>query len=133
MSLIIEKDGYFVVNLYKNNKLKQHRVNIIVAQAFIPNPNNLPQVNHKDENKQNNRVDNLEWCTAKYNSNYGSRNERISKKINQYDLNGNFIKTWDSIIQVEKELNIFHSRIIEVCKNKRKQIGGYVWRYADEI
>lgn len=127
-----DKDGYMNVNLYKNSKIKQFKVSRLVAQAFIPNPNNLPQVNHKNEIKSDNCVDNLEWMTLIDNCNYGTRNTRISKKINQYDLDGNFIKTWNSIIQIERELNIFHSRIIEACKGQRKQIGGYKWRYADE-
>ena len=127
-----DKDGYMNVNLYKNAKIKQFKVSRLVAEAFIPNPNNLPQVNHKNEIKSDNCVDNLEWMTLIDNCNYGTRNARISKKINQYDLEGNFIKTWNSIIQIEREFNIFHSRIIEACKGQRKQIGGYKWRYADE-
>lgn len=132
LSLPKEKDGYLVVNLYKNNKGKQFRVHRLVAEVFIPNPNNFPEVNHKNEDKTDNKIENLEWCTPEYNCNYGNRNRKIRKRINQYDLEGNFIKTWDSIIQVERELNIFHSRIIEVCQGKRKQIGSYIWRYVDE-
>ena len=129
-----DKNGYLLVNLYdKDNKVKQFRTHRLIAETFIPNPNNLPEVNHIDENKQNNCIENLEWCTTRYNCNYGTRNERIRKKVCQYDLNGNYIKTWDSIIQVEKDLNIFHSRIIEVCKNKRNQIGGYIWKYESEV
>ena len=127
-----DKDGYKLVNLYKNKKIKQVRVHRLVGINFIPNPNNLPQINHKDEDKSNNIVSNLEWVSLIDNCNYGTRNQRISKRVNQYDLKGNFIRTWDSIIQIEKEMNIFHSRIIEACKGQRKQIGGYKWRYADE-
>lgn len=68
--------GYKRVYLYKNGIRKGFRVHRLVAQAFIPNPDNLPEVNHRDEDKLNNSVDNLEWCTAKYNSNYGTRNIR---------------------------------------------------------
>ena len=71
-----EKVGYLVVPLSCNGKLHLKKIHILVAEAFIPNPDNLPQVNHKDENKTNNNVDNLEWCTAKYNMNYGSIQER---------------------------------------------------------
>lgn len=73
--------GYLAVTLCKNSKLKHYYVHRLVAEAFIPNPNNLPQVNHKDENKSNNCVDNLEWCDDKYNTNYGTRNERHSMAI----------------------------------------------------
>ena len=73
----LDKDGYCVVTL----KRKQFKVHRLVAMTFIPNPNNLPQVNHKDENKTNNTVDNLEWCDAKYNINYGNRNEKTRNKL----------------------------------------------------
>ena len=70
------KDGYLLVSLCCNGKQNLRTVHRLVAQAFIPNPNNLPQVNHKDENKSNNRVDNLEWCDQAYNNLYGTRQER---------------------------------------------------------
>ena len=72
-----DKDGYLQVNLHCNGKQHQRKIHRLVAQAFLPNPDNLPQVNHRDEDKLNNRVENLEWCTAKYNSNYGSRKDRV--------------------------------------------------------
>lgn len=72
--------SYLYITLSQNKKRKTFRVHRLVAEAFIPNPNNLPQVNHKDENPSNNCVSNLEWCDARYNSNYGTRNERISEK-----------------------------------------------------
>ena len=75
------KNGYYSVKLSKSNICKKFLVHRLVAESFIPNPNNYPQVNHKDENKQNNYVDNLEWCTAKYNCNYGGHNEKLSKSL----------------------------------------------------
>lgn len=133
LSLFDDKDGYKLVNLYNNKKIKQFRVHILVANAFIPNPNELPQVNHIDGDKSNNFVDNLEWCDCLYNIHHALSKGLFRKtSVNQYDLDGNFIKKWDRIIQVERELNIFHSRIIEVCKGTRNQIGGYKWRYAKE-
>ena len=72
--------GYYYVGLYKDGKRKGYTIHRLVADAFIPNPNNLPCVNHKDESKINNNVENLEWCTHRYNSNYGCRNEKISAK-----------------------------------------------------
>lgn len=74
----MDRGGYKMVQLWKNNKKETCKVHRLVAQTFIPNPNNWPQVNHKDENKSNNHISNLEWCTQEYNSNYGTRNERIS-------------------------------------------------------
>lgn len=76
-----DRDGYKIVGLTKDKKLKQFKVHRVVAEAFIPNPNNLPCINHKDENPANNCVDNLEWCDSKYNNNYGTRNEKLSKSL----------------------------------------------------
>ena len=81
LKLIYDKDGYLLVNLYKNSKKKTYKVHRLVALAHIPNPNNYPQVNHKDENPSNNHISNLEWCTNKYNCNYGTKKERLSKKL----------------------------------------------------
>lgn len=81
MSLQDDGRGYLFTGLSKNGKRKFYKVHRLVAQAFIPNPDNLPEVNHKDENKHNNCVDNLEWCDVKYNRNYGTRNERIKNTI----------------------------------------------------
>ena len=79
MKTTFNDSGYEEIKLCKNNKYTQVFIHRLVAQAFIPNPNNLPFVNHKDENPRNNCADNLEWCTAKYNTNYGNRNKKISE------------------------------------------------------
>ena len=76
-----DKKGYLKIELRKENRRKIYFLHRLVAMCFIENKNNLPYVNHKDENKHNNRVENLEWCTCKYNNNYGTRNSRISKKM----------------------------------------------------
>lgn len=141
----IDKDGYYVVNLYKNSKFKHFRVSRLVAQTFISNPNNLPVVNHKDENKQNNCVDNLEWCTVAYNNAYGTKGKRpgekqknrlrytkSNRKIAQYDLHDNFIGTYKSIMTIAKKLNNDGTHIVDVCKGRRKTAYGYKWRYIDE-
>ena len=73
--------GYAEVALWKNSSRKMCRVHRLVAEAFIPNPNNLPQINHKDENKLNNRMDNLEWCTQAYNNIYGTRLDRVKQTL----------------------------------------------------
>ena len=80
LKLTKDKDGYLIVNLYKNNKSKTFKVHRLVAEVFLPNPYNLPQVNHKDENPQNNIVTNLEWCDRLYNVRYGTGIERQKKK-----------------------------------------------------
>ena len=125
-------DGYLNVALYKNAAAQHRLVHRLVSEAFIPNLENKPQVNHKDENKLNNCVNNLEWSTAKENSNYGSRNERLSRKILQYSKSGEFIREWQSAAEVERELNINHSNIADCCKDKRKSAGGFVWRYKEK-
>ena len=131
----IEKDGYFRISLTKNGIKKYYRLNRLVAQAFIPNPNNYPIVNHKDENKLNNNADNLEWCTQKYNVNYGNainkKKEKLSIKVNQYDLNGVFIKTWNSINDAIRYYNN-NTQICQCCKGKRNNVCGYLWKYADK-
>lgn len=128
--------GYRILILSKEGKQVCKKVHRLVAESFIPNPDNLPFVNHKDENKTNNCVDNLEWCTVKYNSNYGTATEKRlnnakkhSKPVLQFDLNGNFIKEWSSINLIEKELGYFSALIIGCCKQKYKQGYGYIWRY----
>lgn len=135
----LEKEGYYKCNLRKEGKNKSFWVHRLVAKAFVSNPNNYPCVNHKDENKLNNCFDNLEWCTNAYNNNYGNHNKRvskamknnfkISKEVNQYDINGKFIKKWISIKEAERQLKIRNSHICECCKNKCKTAGGFIWRY----
>ena len=94
--------GYIVYSLQISNKnvliKKGHR---LVAETFIPNPDNLPCVNHKDENPSNNKLDNLEWCTVEYNNNYGTRKEKLRKtsgiRVAQYTTDGKLIKIWNSL------------------------------------
>ena len=121
------------VSLYINGKQKRKLIHRLVAEAFIPNPNNLPQINHKDEKPNNNNVDNLEWCDNWYNSHYGKHIENVKekhyKKIVQYDKNMQFIKKWNSILSASIQNNIDSSSITKVCKGNRKTAGGYIWRY----
>lgn len=121
--------GYLYVALCKEGKIKYFRVHRLVASAFIPNSNNLFEVNHKDENPLNNRIDNLEWCDRKYNINYGTRIERIQKPILQFSKTGEFIKKWDSAIKVERVVGFYHSEISRCCKGKKKSAYGYKWCY----
>ena len=116
--------GYLQVDLYKNGTGRTVRVHRLVASAFLSNPQNLPQVNHKDEDKTNNSVDNLEWCDGKYNVNYSQ-----SKPIIQYDRLGNFIREWPSATKVYEETGIYQANISKCCSGKIKSAGGYIWRY----
>ena len=123
--------GYHRVNLCKDGKRKCYYIHRLVAEAFIPNPNNLSQVNHKDEDKSNNCVENLEWCDAKYNNNYGTRIERAAKKqsipIYCVELN----RTFKSQTEAAKELGLYNSNISSGIKGKIKTTGGYHFRYAE--
>ena len=126
----MSNSGYLQVCLYKNGKSKMKYIHKLVANTFLDNPKNYQIVNHKDENKINNKLSNLEFCNYEYNNRYGMafKNKLIS--INQYDINGNFLKKWESISQIEKELKINHSNIIACCKKKRNKAGGFIWEYA---
>ena len=132
LKTIKTKKGYEKVYLYKNNRVKHPTIHKLVAMAYIPNPYNLPQINHKDENKQNNSVNNLEWCTNNYNSNYGTRNKRMAKAKRKKVLCIELNRIFDSEKQAEKELGIGVSRISECCSGKNKTAGGYHWSYADK-
>lgn len=132
-------NGYLFVSLSKNNKIKQIMIHRLVAIAFLPNPEGLPEVNHKDECITNNTVDNLEWCTSKYNANYGTRNKRCFHKeqcrpVNQYTKDGVFIKHWDSLGDVYRTLDIDRSQVSAVCSHKKDFVtaGGFKWEYANE-
>lgn len=134
LSQCITRRGYLSVPFYNENGYrKQHSVHRLVCEAFLSNPNNLPEVNHKDEIKTNNCVDNLEWCDRKYNSNYGTSKKKISKAhskpVIQYTKDRYILKIWESAIQAEQELNIKH--ISECCKGGYKTAGGYKWQYVE--
>ena len=125
---------YYSVVLSKNGKTKNIRVHRLVAQAFLENPNNLPQINHKDENKLNNCVENLEWCSCKYNQNYGSRNTKRlhtkTRQITQYDLANNIIKTYYSLSEASRQCKLSLKAISRCALGKSKTSGGYKWRYT---
>lgn len=132
---INKRTGYLMVSLSKDGKSKTQYIHKLVANAFIENPKEYKCINHLDENKNNNNVENLEWCNHKINDNHGTRNERISKKlskkIKQYDLKGNYIKSWNSSVEIEKTIGIDQSNICLCCNGKRNSVGGYLWRYAE--
>jgi hypothetical protein len=135
LSPAIDKDGYYKVNLVDGERSKTYGIHRLVAQAFIENPFNLPVVNHKDENKQNNRADNLEYCTVKYNTNYNGATTKRGfsqrRAINQYDLDGNFIARWSGAIEIKQSLGYMACNISSVCQGHRKSAHGYLWRYDE--
>ena len=132
--------GYLYVNLCKDGKGKWYRINRLVAQAFLENPQNLPEVNHKNEDKTDNRVENLEWCSRSYNLNYGTRNKKAGKKIAEknskpifsVDKESGLIMWWQSAHEAERCTGINNSNIIQCCKGKLKSAGGHIWFYADD-
>lgn len=135
ISIKKQNNGYYRVCLSKYNKNKYFWIHRLVAQAFIPNPNNYPIVNHKDENPQNNVFSNLEWCTHKYNANYGHAREKMSakstkRKVNQYDLNGNYIATYNSIKEASIITNSDRRYISQCCKQTYRTCNNYYWRYV---
>ena len=133
---IRQTTGYCFVNLYKDKKMKLVSIHRLVAESFVPNPDNLPVVNHKDESRDNNYFENLEWCTHKYNLSYGTTRKRIaeknSKPVLQFDINGNFIKEWPSMSRAAESFGYApaKSHIIDCLKGRHKTAHGYVWKYA---
>lgn len=132
----VDRNGYRRIELCNEGKAKYIFVHRLVAEAFIPNPENKPYINHKDENKLNNAVTNLEWCTTSENNNYGTRLVRIAeskkKKIVQVNSFGNVVKTWDSQTDAAKYLHLDKRNINQCLKGRRKRCGGYEWRYLHD-
>ena len=127
-----DKDGYLVVCFNNDNKIKYYLVHQLVAQAFIDNPENYNEVNHKDENKQNNCVDNLEWCNRAYNINYGTRNQKISKPVVGINKVSGLILEFESVHEAERQLGIAPCNICACLKGRQNSSGGFYWYYADE-
>lgn len=130
--------GYLAVCFRKDGKSIRFLAHRVVAFVFIPNPNNLPQINHIDENKKNNKSDNLEWCSAIYNLEYGTRRQREketkSKPINCYTKDGVFVKTYSSITNAALHLTQSKKSCgnISACaRGLTRSSYGYVWRFVD--
>lgn len=130
----IKYGNYYAVDLVDNfGKIKRTLIHRLVAQAFIPNPNNLPCVNHKNEVKTDNKVENLEWCTHKYNCNYGTRNEKIKDKLGKpvYQINkdGLIIKYYKSISEAARSVDRNITCIYDCCIGKQKTSAGFYWKF----
>lgn len=138
----INSQGYYQVVLNKNGRTKHVRINRIVAQVFIKNEKNKKEVNHKDGNKQNNCVDNLEWVTPKENMQHAKINNLINpvkgkehykaKKIKQYTKDNIFIKEYFSVAEASKQTNILRSAISMCLTKQSNSAGGFIWRYANK-
>lgn len=126
---------YPYLSLCKNGKTKNVYLHRLIAIAFIPNPNNYPCINHKDGNKQNNKIDNLEWCSFSHNNKEAHKlklNKGNAKNVIQLDKNQKFIKEWFSTREAEKELNIANGKVSWCCIGKRKTAGGFIWKYKED-
>ena len=128
----LDRHGYPVVHLRRDGVVSKYlKVHRLVAIAFIPNPNNYPIIKHKDENPLNSNCDNLEWCDYTYNNNYGTRNFKLSltksKPIFQYSLKGEFIKRFDSLMDIRKH-GFNSSAVLNCCNGTSKTSQGYIWK-----
>lgn len=138
---IKHKNNYLFVGICIEKGLtKIESIHRLVAKAFIPNPLNLPCINHKDEDVTNNCVSNLEWCDHKYNNNYGSRTQKMavsqrndikkSKRVEQYTKDGVFIREWPSCKEIVRQLGYLQGTVSSCCRGERKSAYGYIWRYS---
>jgi hypothetical protein len=130
----LANNGYAQVTLYNNTKKHKFLVHRLVACAFIPNPDNLPQINHKDEDRTNNVVENLEWCTAEYNNAYGTAKLRaidtVSKPIEQVTFDGKVIAVYRST-RIASEILKINTGTLRAAVIKHSQFNGYFWRYSN--
>ena len=140
MKQYVNNKGYYTARLNKNGSEKTYLIHRLVAETFIPNPNNLPEVNHKDEKKNNNCVDNLHWCTKVFNNGYGKLDKygrrksrkHIMKKVAQYDLNGSLLNVYDGLLLAKERTGINNNCINRCCSGELKTSGGYIWKYVDD-
>lgn len=136
IKVIFPKNKWYpYFSLCKNGVAKNHYLHRVLAIAFIPNPNNYPCINHIDGNKQNNNLNNLEWCSFSHNNKEAHKlklNRGTAKTTLQFDKQGNFIKEWFSTRQAEKQLNIANGNVSACCIGNKKSAGGYIWKYKEE-
>lgn len=127
--------GYLAVGICTGRKRVMKRVHRLVAEAFIPNLKNKPEVNHIDEDKLNNVAENLEWVTRRENCNHGTRNKRMAetqgKTVIQYTTDGVFVAEYPSTHEAERVTGISQADISKACRGKLKTAGGYIWCYEE--
>lgn len=127
-----DNKGYKTVALANHGKIRYYQVHRLVAQAFIPNPDNLPCVNHKNEIPSDNRVNNLEWCTKSYNNAYNQARVKAAMHrripIYQYDKNGLLLKEWSHAREAAEALGLNKHAIYECCVGRTKSSGGFIWK-----
>lgn len=130
------QQGYYHVNLSINKKSKRFRVHRLVAEAFIPNPENKPYVNHIDGCRSNNNVNNLEWCTPMENTQHavktGLMKPTREKSVIQYDMDGNKIAEYISISEAARQTNSLAEKIVACCQFKRRSHNNFQWRYKQD-
>lgn len=141
----VNNSGYEITHLYKDAVDTSCTIHKLVAQAFVPNPNNFPEINHLNENKVDNRAENLEWCSRRYNQVYSGNIEKWtkagalgskakkSKRVYQFTLEGDFIKEWFSAREAQAELGIKRTGIGKCCLGKYKQCGGFLWSFQPTL
>lgn len=132
----VHDNGYLYVSLYSDKTPKNHYIHRLVAMAFVQGHDDVNNVvNHKDENKKNNHWTNLEWCTQIYNNEYsdiqGKATAKKMKRVCQYDINGCFIKEYESLNDAARNVGIDAKSIWRVCNKIYDSAGGYIWRYAE--
>ena len=128
-----DNNGYFMVGLSRESRSYKHRVHRLLALNLIPNPQNLPAVNHKDGNKQNNELSNLEWCSHKENAAHAVRNglrtyNSIKRPVRCLTLSGRLVRTYPGVVDAHRDTGIHH--IVKACKGIYKHAGGYKWAYV---
>lgn len=137
----IGKGGYLYINLHKSGVTKTMKIHRIVAMTFIPNPKNLPQINHKDENKLNNNAENLEWCDSSYNNKYGSRPRKVldahkrngsskaERAVVKLDRHGTIVAEFVSISEAARQSCVSRSCIRDCVLGRQHTCVGYFWKY----
>jgi len=127
------KSGYYTVALLRNGIQKTFTVHRLVAETFIKNPYSFTYVNHKDEVKTNNNINNLEWCTPMYNNSYSGIGGHNKKKVYQFDKSSEIINIFESTCEAAKILGFNQSNISANCRGKYKQVHGYIFSYKEAI